>query len=97
LRRELREEVGLEIRTDPPHVWHQEVVAAGHAVGYDGGVNDYFLVRTAAFDPRGALSDDELAAENISGLKWKRRCRTGRRETGGVACRRRPCADPEPA
>ncbi|MFI6857008.1 NUDIX hydrolase [Streptomyces sp. NPDC050416] len=71
LRRELWEEVGLEIRgTDPPHVWHQEVVAAGHAVGYDGVVNDYFLVRTAAFDPRGSLSDDELAAENISGLKW---------------------------
>ena len=70
LRRELREEVGLEIRTDPPHVWHQEVVAAGHAAGYDGVVNDYFLARTSGFDPRGTLSDDELAAENISGLKW---------------------------
>lgn len=45
-------------------------MAAGHVVGYDGVVNDYFLVRTAAFDPRGALSDDELAAENISGLNW---------------------------
>jgi ADP-ribose pyrophosphatase YjhB (NUDIX family) len=70
LRRELREEVGLVVRTDPPHVWHQEVVAPGHAAGCYGVVNDYFLVRTAAFDPRGALSDDELAAENISGLEW---------------------------
>ncbi|MEU0189982.1 NUDIX domain-containing protein [Streptomyces afghaniensis] len=70
LRRELREEVGLVVRTDPPHVWHQEVVAPGHAAGYDGVVNDYFLVRTAAFDPRGALSDDELAKENISELRW---------------------------
>ncbi|BCK66065.1 DNA mismatch repair protein MutT [Streptomyces libani subsp. rufus] len=70
LRRELQEEVGLAIRTAPPHVWHQEVVAPGHAAGYDGVINDYFLVRTAGFDPRGALSDDELAAENISGLKW---------------------------
>lgn len=70
IRRELREEVGLAVRTDPPHVWHQEVVAPGHAAGYDGVVNDYFLVRTAGFNPRGALSDDELAEENITGLEW---------------------------
>ncbi|WP_328484161.1 NUDIX domain-containing protein [Streptomyces sp. NBC_00377] len=70
LRRELQEEVGLAVRTDPPHVWHQEVVAPGHAAGYDGVVNDYFLVRTARFNPRGTMSDDQLAAENISGLKW---------------------------
>lgn len=70
LRREVREEVGLMIETDPPHVWHQEVVAPGHAAGYDGVVNDYFLVRTALFEPRGAMSDDQLAAENITGLKW---------------------------
>ncbi|MFH9587881.1 NUDIX hydrolase [Streptomyces luteogriseus] len=70
LRRELLEEVGLAVSDDPPHVWHQEVVAPGHAAGYDGVVNDYFLVRTAGFDPRGTLSDAELAAENISGLEW---------------------------
>ncbi|MGW2086396.1 NUDIX hydrolase [Streptomyces sp. NPDC001880] len=70
LRRELREEVGLVVTTDPPHVWHQEVVAPGCAAGYDGVVNDYFLVRTTGFRPRGTLSDRELAAENISGLRW---------------------------
>ncbi|MFE7134409.1 NUDIX hydrolase [Streptomyces sp. NPDC057638] len=70
LRRELKEEVGLDLTTDPPHVWHREVVAAGHVAGYDGAVHDYFLVRTAAFTPRGTLSDDQLAAENISGLRW---------------------------
>ncbi|MFJ8534437.1 NUDIX hydrolase [Streptomyces sp. NPDC093591] len=70
LRRELREEVGLAVGTDPPHVWHQEVVAPGHAAGYDGVINDYFLVRTATFTPRGTLSDAQLAAENISGLRW---------------------------
>jgi 8-oxo-dGTP diphosphatase len=70
LRRELREEVGFAVSTDPPHVWHQEVVMPGHPAGYDGFVNDYFLVRTAGFDPCGTLSDDELAAENISGLEW---------------------------
>ena len=70
LRRELREETGMVLETDPPHVWHQEVVAPGRADGYDGLVNDYFLVRTRHFDPRGALSDDDLAAEHISAMRW---------------------------
>jgi len=70
LRRELHEEIGLVVATDPPHVWHQEVTAPGHAAGYDGVVNDYFLVRTSSFDPRGAMSDDELATENINGFHW---------------------------
>lgn len=70
LRRELLEEVGLVLRTEPPHVWHQKVVARDHAEGYDGVVNDYFLVRTARFSPRGTLTDDQLAAENISDLRW---------------------------
>ena len=36
LRRELDEEVGLSLADESPHVWHQEVVAEGHAAGYDG-------------------------------------------------------------
>ena len=70
LRRELMEEVGLEVDQAPPHVWHQEIVRAGHAAGYDGVINDYFLVRVLAFTPRGSLSDEELAAENVTGLRW---------------------------
>ncbi|HUB40226.1 MAG TPA: NUDIX domain-containing protein [Streptosporangiaceae bacterium] len=70
LRRELLEEVGLELAGDWPHVWHQEVVRPGHAVGFDGVINDYFLVRTVAFSPSGALGERELAAENISGFRW---------------------------
>jgi hypothetical protein len=35
-------------------------------------VNDYFLVRVIHFDPRGALSDDDLAAEHISAMRWWR-------------------------
>lgn len=72
LRRELHEETGLVIDADPPHVWHQEVVAPGHAGGFNGVVNDYFFVRTKHFEPRGALSDDDLASEHISGLRWWR-------------------------
>jgi 8-oxo-dGTP diphosphatase len=71
LRRELREEVGLELGADaPPHVWHQEAVRPGQVDGYDGAVNDFFLVRVPAFTPRGSLSDSELAAENVTGLRW---------------------------
>lgn len=73
LRRELREEVGLAITADPPHVWHQVVVAADHAPGYDGIINDYFLIRTRHFEPRGELTDDQLAAEeNLAAFRWWR-------------------------
>lgn len=72
LRWELDEETGLVVEADPPHVWHQEFVDPGHAPGYDGIVNDYFLVRTERFEPRGSLSDEELDAENISGWRWWR-------------------------
>lgn len=71
LRRELREEVGLEVET-PPRVWHREIVAPGHMRGFDGVVEDYFLVRTTAFEPNGALSAAELAAENIAEFRWWR-------------------------
>ena len=72
LRRELHEETGLVIDADPTHVWHQEVAAPGRPDGYDGLVNDYYLVRTQRFDPRGALSDDDLSAEHITGMRWWR-------------------------
>ena len=70
LRRELREETGLTIAEDPPHVWHQQMVGPGFAKDHDGVVNDYYLVRTERFDPRGTMTDDELAAESIQGLHW---------------------------
>ena len=34
LRRELQEEVGLAVGAGLPHVWHQQVVAPGHAAGH---------------------------------------------------------------
>ncbi|HZX07440.1 bifunctional GNAT family N-acetyltransferase/NUDIX hydrolase [Kribbella sp.] len=70
LRRELVEEVGLRDFPDPPHLWHEEHVAEGHATGYDGVLNDYFLIRTDAFDPAGSLGADELRAENVHALRW---------------------------
>ncbi|MFJ1642314.1 hypothetical protein ACIOJ9_31795 [Streptomyces sp. NPDC088175] len=46
-------------------------MAPGPASGYDGVVNDSFLVRAAGFGPRGTPSDEALAAEHISGLEWR--------------------------
>ncbi|MEU8225905.1 bifunctional GNAT family N-acetyltransferase/NUDIX hydrolase [Kribbella sp. NPDC048915] len=70
LRRELVEEVGLTDFPPPVQVWHQEVVADGHAAGYEGVLNDFYLIRTASFTPGGTLSAAELAAENVHELRW---------------------------
>ncbi|MEO5708524.1 MAG: NUDIX domain-containing protein [Nocardioidaceae bacterium] len=70
LRRELVEEIGLAVDGDPPHVWHQVVVAPGHAAGFDGVVNDYFLVRTEVFEPRGSFDPAALADEGITRFAW---------------------------
>jgi ADP-ribose pyrophosphatase YjhB (NUDIX family)/GNAT superfamily N-acetyltransferase len=70
LRRELLEEIGLDAPADPPHLWHQEVVAEGHATGFDGVINDYFLVRTDPFTVGGTLTEAELQAEHLYGHRW---------------------------
>lgn len=70
LDRELREEIGLAAPADPPHLWHQVVVAEGHANGYDGVINDYFLIRVDSFIPSGTMNADQLRAENVHGHKW---------------------------
>jgi 8-oxo-dGTP diphosphatase len=70
LRRELDEEIGLQLHRDPPQVWHQQVVEPGHARGYDGVTNDYYLVRGERFEPNGSCTTVQLADEGISQLRW---------------------------
>ena len=71
LRRELLEEVGFALVSEPPHVWHQVIVAPFHAgPEFDGVINDFYLVRAAKFEPRGTLSDAELANENLLERRW---------------------------
>ncbi|MCO8276818.1 NUDIX domain-containing protein [Actinoplanes sp. TRM 88003] len=62
LRRELREETGLIVDNDQPYVWHQ--IAPGI-------VNDYYLVRTTHFEPRGEFTDEDLATgELLAAFRW---------------------------
>jgi hypothetical protein len=51
-------------------VWHQRIVAAGHAEGYDGVVNDYYLVRVSSFVPAGSMGAELLLSENVTGFRW---------------------------
>jgi 8-oxo-dGTP pyrophosphatase MutT (NUDIX family) len=70
LRRELREETGLTVTLDPPHVWHQQILATDPASRFGGIINDYFFVRASHFEPRGDLTDDQLAAELLTAFRW---------------------------
>ncbi|WP_433021023.1 GNAT family N-acetyltransferase [Kribbella sp. CA-294648] len=68
--RELSEEIGLEPPADAPHLWHQVAVSPDYAGGYDGVINDYFLIRVDSFTPAGVLSQAELEAESVYGHRW---------------------------
>lgn len=70
LRRELDEEIGLALETEPPLLWHQRVVAPGLVEGYDGVINDYYLIETNNFVPQGSLGGAALRAENITHFQW---------------------------
>jgi len=69
LRRELREEAGLEPAELGPCVWTRESM-------YEWGpqlvrqVERYYLVRTPSADLSPGLSQEELAAENVHEVRW---------------------------
>ena len=75
VRRELREETGLDLGPDAcgPCVGHRTHVFAmenGYGERWDGQEEWFYLVRTDAFEPRGSLSDAELRAESLHELRW---------------------------
>ncbi len=70
LRRELREEIGLDLVGEPPLIWRRTVVLAGAIPGFDGQEEGYHWVRTDPFEPRGELNDAELAAEHLVRFRW---------------------------
>lgn len=70
LRRELREEVGLVLDEDPALVWRRRVVVADVVDGYEGVIEDHYLICCEAFEPRGQLTDEELVAEHLVAFRW---------------------------
>jgi 8-oxo-dGTP diphosphatase len=72
VRRELHEEVGLELPAERVGSCVAHLVHV-HPIGepYDGQEEWYYLVRVPAFEPRGALDDEALAAEGIVEIRWQ--------------------------
>lgn len=72
VRRELREEVGLDLHPDEvgPCVAHRvHVFDIGEP--WDGQEEWFYLVRVPHFEPRGELSPEELAAEGLVEVRWQ--------------------------
>lgn len=73
LRRELREETGLlpdEIGAVVWHRVHEFDLVDSFGTRWDGQSETVHLVRTARFEPRPAMSPDELRAENVDVMRW---------------------------
>jgi hypothetical protein len=49
---------------------HRIAAHGAHAVGYDGVINDYFLIRVDSLTAKGTMSDEELRAEGVYGHRW---------------------------
>lgn len=73
LRRELREEIGLDPAGIGALVWRREHVFDMVDTGgtpWDGQRESVYLVRCTAFDPVPAMSAEELRAENLHDHRW---------------------------
>lgn len=70
IRRELREEVGLDLVELGPCIWTRTHVIPLFDGRWDGQVERYFLVNVDAFEPSPALTVEQLRAEFVAGLRW---------------------------
>lgn len=74
LRRELREEVGLDVDAGAaeigPHVWTREHIIPFLDGRWDGQRDHVHLVRTERFEPTPHLSWDELRTERLHEIRW---------------------------
>lgn len=73
LRRELVEETGLapdEIGAVVWHRVHEFDLVDSTGTRWDGQSETVHLVRSARFDPRPAMTPDELRAENVDVMRW---------------------------
>ena len=70
LRRELAEEVGHELVELGPCIWRREHYLPLFGGLWDGQVERFYLVHVEPFEPRPHFSVEELAAENLIGMRW---------------------------
>ncbi len=68
VRRELLEEVGLRVDELGEPIWVKHHVFS--MPGWDGQDDTYFLVESDRFEPCPALTDVELLAEHVDGIRW---------------------------
>jgi ADP-ribose pyrophosphatase YjhB (NUDIX family) len=70
LARELREEAGLEEVELGPWIWSRTHVIPFLDGSADGQVEQYYLIRTPAFEPAPAFTAEQLASEYVTGIRW---------------------------
>ncbi len=70
LRRELREEVGLDEPAIGAHVWTRTHIVPFIDGSHDGQREQVYLVSCSAFEPCGSLTAEQLRAEFVHELRW---------------------------
>jgi 8-oxo-dGTP pyrophosphatase MutT (NUDIX family) len=70
LRRELREEVGLDLEELGPCVWTRTHIIPFLDGRWDGQVERFHLVETEPFVPSPLLTVEQLKAEFVTGVRW---------------------------
>jgi 8-oxo-dGTP pyrophosphatase MutT (NUDIX family) len=72
LRRELREELGLELDDPGAPVWAKEGLFPTPVAGsrWDGQHDTYFWVEVERFEPRPHFTEEEMRAEHVAGMRW---------------------------
>lgn len=70
VRRELREEAGLEDVELGPAVWLRTHLVPMGDGRWDGQAERFYLVRAPAFEPAPGLTWDELRAEGMTDIRW---------------------------
>ena len=70
LRRELREEVGLELEELGPCVWTRTHIIPLFDGRWDGQVERFHLVETESFVPSPLLTVEQLRAEFVTDVRW---------------------------
>jgi 8-oxo-dGTP pyrophosphatase MutT (NUDIX family) len=68
LRRELREELGLEVTDVGQPIWRKEHVFPMNE--WDGQCDTFYLLEVEAFDPSPTLSVADLLSENVDEVRW---------------------------